>query len=105
MAKKKLEKEVKTESSFLDENILDETAERAIANSVSLDKPLPELNGKGVGVYYDETLKKYVLVTLSLSPENDSAIITNKKVLKSSAIAAAMEAEIVLKQLLQKELK
>ena len=63
------------------------------------------LNGKGVGVYYDETLKKYVLATLSLSPENDSAIITNKKVLKASSIAAAMEAEIVLKQLLQKELK
>ena len=75
------------------------------AKDTYYDTELYPLNGKGVGVYYDEKLKKYVLATLSLSPESDSAIIINKKVLKSSSIAAAMEAEIVLKQLLQKELK
>lgn len=63
------------------------------------------LNGQGVGVYYDETLKRYVLVTLSLCPENDSAIITNKKVLRASKMGAIMETEVALKQLLQKELK
>lgn len=65
--------------------------------------PLPELNGKGVGVYYDETLKKYVLATLDLCPENNTAIITNKKVLKASKLGAIMETEVALKQLLQKE--
>lgn len=105
MAKKKLEKEVKIESSFLDENILDETAERAMANSLSLDKQLPELNGKGVGLYFDEEAKRYVLVTLDLSPESDSAVITSKKVLRSSKLGATLESEMLLKKLIQKEIK
>lgn len=64
-----------------------------------------EANGIGVGLYYDESLKKYVLVTLSLCPTTDNAIITNKKLLKASKLGAVMETEVALKQLLQKELK
>lgn len=63
------------------------------------------LNGKAVGVYYDETLKKYVLATLDLSPETNSAIITNKKVLRSSKLGVTLEADMLLKKIIEKEIK
>lgn len=98
MAKKKETKEV------LKVDVFHGTTE-VNASEGPQSTPEPILNGQGVGTYYDETLKRYVLVTLSLCPENDSAIITNKKVLRASKMGAIMETEVALKQLLQKELK
>lgn len=63
------------------------------------------LNGKGIGAYYDETTKRYVVVTLDLSPEAGSAIITSEKVIGASKMAAILTADVDLKKLLEKTLK
>lgn len=104
MAKKK-----KDEIAQLDEKLqelgtsLEEVVEQNQAN-FGVNEIYP-LNGKGVGLYFDEEAKRYVLVTLDLSPESDSAVITSKKVLRSSKLGATLESEMLLKKLIQKEIK
>lgn len=63
---------------------------------------IPMSNGLGVGVYYDDKTKKFVLVTLDLIPDSDSAVITSKQKLNSSKLNATLKATITLEQLLNK---
>jgi adenylosuccinate synthase len=61
-----------------------------------------ETNGKGVGLYYDSKLKRYILVTLDLTPENDSAKIVTRKTLGDSKLSAGLQANVLLEQLINK---
>ncbi len=77
-------------------------AKKKVTENVIETPPKAETTGQGVGVYYDNKLKKFVLVTLDLVPENNSAVITSKEKLSSSKLSATLKATITLEQLLNK---
>ena len=66
---------------------------------------LPYANGKAVGVYFDKEKKRFIMVTLDLYPDSDSAEIIERETLTGSKLAAMLKGEVKLNQVLNKTLK
>jgi hypothetical protein len=64
-----------------------------------------EANGKAVGVYFDKEKKRFIMVTLDLYPDSDSAEIIERETLTGSKLAAMLKSEVKLNQVLNKTLK
>ncbi len=62
-------------------------------------------NGKAVGVYFDKEKKRFIMVTLDLYPDLDSAQIIERETLTGSKLAAMLKSEVKLNQVLNKTLK
>ncbi len=74
--------------------------------AVDQQEVTPDLkNGKAVGVYYDNELNRFMMVTLDIYPDSQSAKIIETQKLTASKIAAILNSEVKLKQLLEKQLK
>lgn len=88
-------------------SVIKETLVTADVDSSNTLEISPAFNprGKAVGSYYDEKLKRYIMVTLDFDPETGVGEIISKETLRTSKIGTIMKIRIKLEQLMEEVLK
>lgn len=71
-------------------------------DSTIQETPPAEVNGQGVGVYFDKKLNRYILVSLDLHPATNSATIVSTKTLGDKKLSVGLKAGVLLEQIINK---